>query len=90
MEAFPNGSLALGNRMNGERKLIRQPTGCGDMALPANPDNPLEGPIYISCIGKGEADPLPDNPFSDDSSTDDVGFVSKCCPRNQVRISNIV
>ena len=75
------------------------------MALPVNQDNPLEGPIYISCIGSGEADPPKDDASEDDSSKEDpskgdpskedpskddpltdevVGFVTKCCPKNQV------
>jgi hypothetical protein len=41
------------------------------MALPVNQDNPLEGPIYISCIGSGEADPPKDDASEDDSSKED-------------------
>ena len=41
------------------------------MALPVNQDNPLEGPIYISCIGSGEADPQKDDPSKGDSSKED-------------------
>ena len=70
IEAFPNGSLLTGNGY--DEQLVREPNGCGDLALPANLADPPEGPIYIYC--KKGVEPT-------ESPTD---HVTKCCPKHQV------
>ena len=79
LEAFPNGSLVSGNGPSGERTLVRQPTGCGDLTLPANLNDPPEGPVYIYCMGSGEGGPAVSGGLHHDQ-----GFVTKCCPRDQI------
>ena len=76
LEAFPNGSLVAGFQRTSQEFFIRQPNGCGDLALPDDPNDPLEGPIYISCQNKkelGSADLLRGD-----------RFVTKCCPKGQI------
>ena len=76
LEAFPNGSLVAGFQRTSQLFLIRQPNGCGDLALPEDPEDPLEGPIYVSCQNKNELGSVA--PIRDDR------LVTKCCPKGQV------
>ena len=76
LEAFPNGSLVAGFERKSQRFFVRQPTGCGDLALPVNPGDPIEGPVYISCLKNNELGIV--------RMDEENRYVSKCCPKGQI------